>query len=116
MNYSQALAWLYGTQTHGIKLGLENIRRLLAALGLKVAGEDAGAPIPRSQVALGNAPGLRSPASRLSRPQPPPAMRSATSHHKRVPRHSLGTRKFWDARGRVPPLKVAGTDAGAPFI
>jgi len=29
MDYESALAWLYGTQAHGIKLGLENTRRLL---------------------------------------------------------------------------------------
>ena len=33
MNYREALAWLYGTQTFGIKLGLENARRLMAAAG-----------------------------------------------------------------------------------
>ncbi len=33
MNYADALAWLYGTQTFGIKLGLDNTRRLLAAAG-----------------------------------------------------------------------------------
>ena len=33
MNYSDALAWLYGTQTFGIKLGLDNARRLMAAAG-----------------------------------------------------------------------------------
>ncbi len=33
MNYSEALAWLYSTQQFGIKLGLENTRRLLTALG-----------------------------------------------------------------------------------
>ena len=33
MNYAGALAWLYGTQTFGIKLGLDNTRRLLAAAG-----------------------------------------------------------------------------------
>lgn len=38
MNYSEALAWLYGTQLHGIKLGLENIRRLLGALEIFVPG------------------------------------------------------------------------------
>ncbi len=32
MNYADALAWLYGTQLSGIKLGLENMRRLVAAL------------------------------------------------------------------------------------
>jgi len=30
--YKEALAWLYGTQRFGIKLGLENIQRLLGAL------------------------------------------------------------------------------------
>jgi len=34
LNYREALAWLYGTQRFGIKLGLENIQRLLAALDL----------------------------------------------------------------------------------
>jgi dihydrofolate synthase/folylpolyglutamate synthase len=33
VNYAGALAWLYGTQTFGIKLGLDNTRRLLAAAG-----------------------------------------------------------------------------------
>ena len=33
MNYGDALAWLYGTQTFGIKLGLDNTRRLMAAAG-----------------------------------------------------------------------------------
>ncbi len=33
MNCADALAWLYGTQTFGIKLGLDNTRRLLAAAG-----------------------------------------------------------------------------------
>jgi dihydrofolate synthase/folylpolyglutamate synthase len=32
LTYKQALAWLYGLQRFGIKLGLENIQRLLAAL------------------------------------------------------------------------------------
>ena len=34
MNYSEALAWLFGTQRFGIKLGLDNIKRLLGALDL----------------------------------------------------------------------------------
>lgn len=38
MTYSRAIAWLYGTQLHGIKLGLENMRRLLDRLGLAAAG------------------------------------------------------------------------------
>jgi len=33
VNYRDALAWLYGTQTFGIKLGLDNTRSLLAAAG-----------------------------------------------------------------------------------
>lgn len=33
MNYRDALAWLYGTQAFGIKLGLDNSRRLFAAAG-----------------------------------------------------------------------------------
>src|SRR6185295_12758233 len=32
--YKEALAWLYGLQRFGIKLGLENSQRLLAELGL----------------------------------------------------------------------------------
>jgi dihydrofolate synthase/folylpolyglutamate synthase len=35
LNYKQALAWLYGLQRFGIKLGLENIRRLLDELSRK---------------------------------------------------------------------------------
>jgi dihydrofolate synthase / folylpolyglutamate synthase len=33
VNYREALAWLYGTQVFGIKLGLDNTRCLFAALG-----------------------------------------------------------------------------------
>jgi dihydrofolate synthase/folylpolyglutamate synthase len=33
VNYSEALAWLYGTQDRGIKLGLERMGAFLAALG-----------------------------------------------------------------------------------
>lgn len=33
MNYREALAWLYGAQTFGIKLGLDNVRRLMDAAG-----------------------------------------------------------------------------------
>ena len=33
MIYEESLAWLYATQQFGIKLGLENIRGLLEALG-----------------------------------------------------------------------------------
>ena len=34
MTYPEALAWLYGTQRFGIKLGLENVQRLLRELNL----------------------------------------------------------------------------------
>src|SRR4029077_11119134 len=34
VNYREALAWLYATQRFGIKLGLENIERLLVALSV----------------------------------------------------------------------------------
>src|SRR3954471_5117458 len=34
VTYKEALAWLYGTQRFGIKLGLENTRRLLHELGV----------------------------------------------------------------------------------
>lgn len=36
--YKEALAWLYGLQRFGIKLGLENIARLLGELSLRVNG------------------------------------------------------------------------------
>src|SRR5213076_2781521 len=36
--YKVALAWLYGLQRFGIKLGLENIRRLLAELHVDLRG------------------------------------------------------------------------------
>ena len=35
LNYKQALAWLYGLERFGIKLGLENIRRLLNELSIR---------------------------------------------------------------------------------
>ena len=38
MNYREALAWLYSLQRFGIKLGLENIRQLIAALHVDLAG------------------------------------------------------------------------------
>jgi dihydrofolate synthase/folylpolyglutamate synthase len=50
INYSEALAWLYSLQRFGIKLGLENIRRLIAELSrngdfqIAVGGMDASAP------------------------------------------------------------------------
>src|SRR5216117_744022 len=38
LSYAEALAWLYGLQRFGIKLGLENIRRLLAELRIDLRG------------------------------------------------------------------------------
>jgi dihydrofolate synthase / folylpolyglutamate synthase len=38
VNYPEALAWLYGLQRFGIKLGLENIQQLLAMLRLDLRG------------------------------------------------------------------------------
>ncbi len=34
MNYRESIDWLYGTQAFGIKLGLENARRLVSSLGV----------------------------------------------------------------------------------
>jgi dihydrofolate synthase/folylpolyglutamate synthase len=36
MTYRESLDWLYGLQVHGIKLGLENMQRLCAALGIEL--------------------------------------------------------------------------------
>jgi dihydrofolate synthase / folylpolyglutamate synthase len=36
LTYKQAVAWLYGLQRFGIKLGLENIRRLIAELHIEL--------------------------------------------------------------------------------
>ena len=38
LSYNEALAWLYGLQRFGIKLGLENIQRLIQALAIDLAG------------------------------------------------------------------------------
>ena len=37
-SYKEELAWLYGLQLFGIKLGLENIARLIAALHVDLGG------------------------------------------------------------------------------
>jgi len=37
VKYDEAVAWLYASQLHGIKLGLENIRRLAEALRIDLA-------------------------------------------------------------------------------
>jgi dihydrofolate synthase/folylpolyglutamate synthase len=41
VRYDEAVAWLYASQMHGIKLGLENVQRLTTALGVKVDGPGA---------------------------------------------------------------------------
>ena len=38
VSYEQALSWLYGLQRFGIKLGLDNIHRLIQELGLELPG------------------------------------------------------------------------------
>ena len=38
LSYKEALEWLYGLQRFGIKLGLENIQRLIAELGVDLGG------------------------------------------------------------------------------
>ena len=54
MNYREALAWLYATQRFGIKLGLENIERLLGTLALVEtrAPQDRIAALPSSAFRL----------------------------------------------------------------
>jgi dihydrofolate synthase / folylpolyglutamate synthase len=49
LNYKQALAWLYGLQRFGIKLGLENIRRLIAELSRSGGFQAAVGDLPSSQ-------------------------------------------------------------------
>jgi dihydrofolate synthase/folylpolyglutamate synthase len=41
VNHTEALEWLYATQLHGVKLGLENMRRLAGALGIRLDGGKA---------------------------------------------------------------------------
>ncbi len=40
MNYDEAIDWLFGTQLFGIKLGLENVTRLLTELGIPLSPDD----------------------------------------------------------------------------
>ena len=48
-SYKQALAWLYGLQRFGIKLGLENIRRLLDELSRSGGFQTAVGDLPPSR-------------------------------------------------------------------
>ena len=45
MTYNESIAWLYSTQTVGIKLGLENITRLLGCLGVNPAPRPGFGPV-----------------------------------------------------------------------
>jgi dihydrofolate synthase / folylpolyglutamate synthase len=66
-SYTEAIRWLYGTQTAGIKLGLENIRRLLDDLGsphrqlacIHVAGTNGKGSVSAMLDSVGRAAGLR---------------------------------------------------------
>ncbi len=49
LSYKQALAWLYGLQRFGIKLGLDNIRRLLDELSTSGGFQAAVGDLPPSQ-------------------------------------------------------------------
>ena len=56
MIYKEALAWLYGLQRFGIKLGLENIRRLIAELAIDLGSARASRAVSgASPEASGNA-------------------------------------------------------------
>ena len=45
MTYDESIAWLYSTQSVGIKLGLENINRLLGCLGVETAPRPGSGPV-----------------------------------------------------------------------
>ena len=45
MTYDESIAWLYSTQTVGIKLGRENISRLLGCLGVETAPGSGSGPV-----------------------------------------------------------------------
>ena len=45
MTYEESIAWLYATQSVGIKLGLENIIRLLGCLGVDTAPRRGSGPV-----------------------------------------------------------------------
>jgi dihydrofolate synthase / folylpolyglutamate synthase len=66
-SYTEALRWLYSTQTAGVKLGLENVRRLLEALGnphrqltcIHVAGTNGKGSVSAMLDSVACAAGLR---------------------------------------------------------
>jgi dihydrofolate synthase / folylpolyglutamate synthase len=67
VNYAEALAWLYGTQDRGVKLGLERMRDFLAALGweqgtqrfLHVAGTNGKGSVCAMLESICRAAGMR---------------------------------------------------------
>jgi dihydrofolate synthase / folylpolyglutamate synthase len=66
-SYTEALRWLYATQATGIKLGLENVRRLLETLGnphhqlacIHVAGTNGKGSVSAMLDSVARAAGLR---------------------------------------------------------
>jgi dihydrofolate synthase / folylpolyglutamate synthase len=66
-SYTEALSWLYSTQAFGIKLGLENVRRLLEALGnphqrlacIHIAGTNGKGSVSAMLDSVARAAGLR---------------------------------------------------------
>jgi dihydrofolate synthase / folylpolyglutamate synthase len=66
-SYTEAIHWLYRTQAAGIKLGLENVRRLLDGLGnphrqlacIHVAGTNGKGSVSAMLDSVGRAAGLR---------------------------------------------------------
>jgi dihydrofolate synthase/folylpolyglutamate synthase len=68
MTYAEALDWLYATQLHGIKLGLQNARRLMEVLEIElhrakflhVAGTNGKGSVCAMIDSIGRAQGLKS--------------------------------------------------------
>jgi dihydrofolate synthase / folylpolyglutamate synthase len=66
-SYTEALRWLYATQASGLKLGLENVRRLLEALGnphqqlacIHIAGTNGKGSVSAMLDSVARAAGLR---------------------------------------------------------
>ena len=56
LSYKEALAWLYSLQRFGIKLGLENIRRLIAELDLGLGSAQPARPSAGASRAVSGAP------------------------------------------------------------
>jgi dihydrofolate synthase/folylpolyglutamate synthase len=65
INYREALAWLYSLQRFGIKLGLENIRRLLADLHIHLGSAQPARPCVGASRAVSGASPETSPAAKV---------------------------------------------------